>query len=90
MPCNRATTTLSLPPWSQGRADWGLTLDTIARTAGLGFLPVQDEQYDFIVPKARIGRPAVAAFVALLRDPSTEKELERRGMRIRLTPDTKS
>ena len=25
----------------QGRADWGMTLDTIARSAGLGFLPVQ-------------------------------------------------
>ena len=43
----------------QGRADWGVTLDTIARSAGLGFLPVQDEQYDFVVPqaRARIGRP---------------------------------
>ena len=74
----------------QGRADWGLTLDTIARGAGLGFLPVQHEQYDFVVPKARRGRPAVAAFAALLREPSTEQALERLGMRIRLTPDTTS
>ena len=28
-----------------------MTLDTIARSAGLGFLPVQEEQYDFIVPR---------------------------------------
>jgi putative molybdopterin biosynthesis protein len=74
----------------QGRADWGLTLDTIARRAGLGFLPVQHEQYDFIVPKARMGRAGVAAFTALLRESSTEKELERRGMSIRLMPDTSS
>ena len=40
---------------AQGRADWGVTLDTVARGAGLGFLPVQDEQYDFVVPKARRG-----------------------------------
>ena len=32
----------------QGRADWGVTLDTIARAAGLGFIPVQHEQYDFV------------------------------------------
>jgi len=37
----------------QQRADWGVTLDTIARTAGLGFIPVQHEQYDFVTPKAR-------------------------------------
>ena len=74
----------------QGRADWGLTLDTIARGAGLGFLPVQHEQYDFVVPKARRGRPAVAAFAALLREPSTDQALERLGMQIGLTTDTAS
>ena len=46
----------------QGRADWGMTLDTIARSAGLGFLPVQAEQYDFIVPRSRADRPGVVAF----------------------------
>ena len=46
----------------QGRADWGMTLDTIARNAGLGFLPVQEEQYDFIVPRSRANRPGVVAF----------------------------
>ena len=34
----------------QGRADWGVTLEPIARQAGLGFLPVQEEHYDFVVP----------------------------------------
>jgi len=65
----------------QGRADWGMTLDTIARTAGLGFLPVQPEQYDFVVPAARIARPAVQAFVTLLRDPATREALVRLGMK---------
>ena len=51
----------------QGRADWGMTLDTIARSAGLGFLPVQAEQYDFIVPRSRADRPGVVAFQALLQ-----------------------
>ena len=46
----------------QGRADWGMTLDTIAQSAGLGFIPVQHEQYDFVVPTARAERPGVTAF----------------------------
>ena len=52
---------------SQGRADWGVTLDTIASSAGLGFLPVQEERYDFVVPKSRANRPGVVAFKKLLQ-----------------------
>ena len=65
----------------QGRADWGVTLETVARTAGLGFIPVQAEQYDFIVPRSRSGRPAVIAFKALLEDAQVRSALERLGMR---------
>jgi putative molybdopterin biosynthesis protein len=64
----------------QSRADWGVTLDTIAGSAGLGFLPVQAEQYDFIVPRAREKRKGVVAFRALLQQPSTREALERLGM----------
>ena len=52
---------------AQGRADWGVTLDTVARSAGLGFLPVQHEQYDFVVPQARAGTAGRVAFKALLQ-----------------------
>ena len=65
----------------QGRADWGMTLDTIARGAGLGFLPVQAEQYDFIVPRSRSNRPGVIAFKALLQQASTREALPRLGMK---------
>jgi putative molybdopterin biosynthesis protein len=65
----------------QGRADWGMTLDTIARGAGLGFLPVQNEQYDFVVPRSREHRPGVAAFKALLQRTSTRDALARLGMK---------
>jgi len=63
----------------QGRADWGMTLDTIARGAGLGFLPVQAERYDFIVPRARLDRPAVALFRTLLNEAATRRALECSG-----------
>ena len=65
---------------AQGRADWGMTLDTVARSAGLGFLPVQPEQYDFVVPRSRADRPGVLAFKNLLQDPSVREGLARLGM----------
>jgi putative molybdopterin biosynthesis protein len=64
----------------QGRAEWGVTLDTIAARAGLGFIPVQPEQYDFVSPASRVGRPAVQAFRALLGDRETREALTRLGM----------
>jgi putative molybdopterin biosynthesis protein len=65
----------------QHRADWGMTLDTIARGAGLGFLPVQAEQYDFVVPLSRAARPGVVALKNLLEQASTREALARLGMK---------
>ena len=67
---------------SQGRADWGVAIDTVARQYGLGFIPVQEEQYDFIVPTARMQRPAVCAFRALLADAEVREELRGLGFRL--------
>jgi len=65
---------------AQRRADWGMTLQTVASSAGLGFLAVQHEQYDFVMPRARAERPAAVAFKALLQQPSTREALTRLGM----------
>ncbi len=65
----------------QGRADWGMTLDTIARHSNLGFLPVQHEQYDFVVPLKRFTRPGVVAFKTLLEKAGTREALIRLGMK---------
>lgn len=67
---------------AQGRADWGVTLDIIARNAGLGFIPVQHEQYDFVTPTARVDRPGVKAFIARLSDPKTRGVLATLGMQL--------
>jgi len=67
---------------SQGRADWGITLERIARSAKLGFLPVQEERYDFVVPTSRVNRPGVIAFKKLLGDPPTRDGLARLGMKV--------
>jgi putative molybdopterin biosynthesis protein len=52
----------------QGRADWGMAIETVARQAELGFLPVRAEHYDFVMPKNRLSRPAVSMFRNLLVD----------------------
>jgi putative molybdopterin biosynthesis protein len=67
---------------AQGRADWGVTLDTVARHAGLGFLRLKDERYDFVIPKSRADRPAVVAFRSLLTEPATKDALRRIGLQL--------
>ena len=67
---------------AQGRADWGVAIDTVAARYGLGFIPLQEEQYDFIVPTARLERPAVRAFRALLDDSQVRAELAALGFQL--------
>jgi putative molybdopterin biosynthesis protein len=67
---------------AQGRADWGVAIETVAREYGLSFLPLQAEQYDFVVPTARLDRPAVQRFIALLRRPTTRATLHEMGFDI--------
>lgn len=67
---------------AQHRADWGLAIDTVARQYGLGFIPVQEERYDFVVPKARVDRHPVQAFIALLQSAHARKALRELGFRV--------
>jgi putative molybdopterin biosynthesis protein len=64
---------------AQGRADWGVAIATVARQYGLGFLPLQPEDYDFVVPKARLARPPVRRFLALLAEPAVRARLAELG-----------
>ena len=64
---------------AQGRSDWGLAIATVAQRYGLGFLPLQEERYDFVVPQARLARPAVQRFIALLDQPATRSALDAMG-----------
>jgi len=66
----------------QGRADWGIAIETVARDAGLGFIPLREEEYDFVVPTARLDRPAVRAFVELLNESNTRELLRVAGFRL--------
>ncbi|MBW2425629.1 MAG: molybdopterin biosynthesis protein [Deltaproteobacteria bacterium] len=66
---------------AQGRADWGVTIETVAREAGLRFEPLRGEEYDFAVPRSRRDRPALRALRALLedRDSGLRRSLEGAG-----------
>ncbi|MGA8549027.1 MAG: molybdopterin biosynthesis protein [Stellaceae bacterium] len=67
---------------AQGRADWGIAIDTVARQYGLAFIPAQDEHYDFVMPRARLDRPAVQHFLAVLADRAVRAELSALGFRL--------
>ena len=64
----------------QERADWGVTIASVAEQAGLHFQALTDEHYDFAVPEDRWDRPAVRALRELL-EPGTalRKELDAMG-----------
>ena len=64
---------------AQGRADWGMAIETVSRLYGLGFISVRPEQYDFVAPAARRGRPAVRRFADLLASDAMRAELRELG-----------
>jgi putative molybdopterin biosynthesis protein len=65
---------------AQARADWGVAIEPVARTYGLGFLPLSPEDYDFLVADHRRERPAVQAFLGALRDRRTKDRIRALGM----------
>jgi len=65
---------------AQGRADWGLAIEPVAKMYGLGFLAVAPEHYDFLLVESRRERPAVQAFLAALRDEAVRARIRAIGM----------
>jgi putative molybdopterin biosynthesis protein len=64
---------------AQGRADWGFAIETVARQYNLGFLPLQAESYDFVIPKNRMKREPVQRFLSLLQGHSIRLALQKLG-----------
>lgn len=63
----------------QQRADWGVCIEHVARAAGLAFIPLAEEQYDFAVPAARLSQPILRQFQALLDQPAVIARLAALG-----------
>jgi putative molybdopterin biosynthesis protein len=65
---------------AQGRADWGVAIQSVAAMYGLGFLPLSPENYDFLLVENRRERPAVTAFLKALADPAVRAQISALGM----------
>jgi len=66
---------------AQRRADWGMTIAPVAHAAGLGFIPLAEEHYDFALVTAHKERPAVQAFLRALASEESRTALEHAGFR---------
>jgi putative molybdopterin biosynthesis protein len=66
---------------AQGRADWGIAIESVARLYGLEFLPLSPESYDFLLPDSRRTQPAVQAFIAALQEASVKERIRALGLR---------
>jgi molybdate-binding protein len=64
---------------AQHRADWGVTIAPVAHAAGLGFIALTQEQYDFALVTARKQRPAVQAFLRALASEESRAALAQAG-----------
>ncbi len=65
---------------AQNRADWGVGIEPVARMYGLSFLPIAPEEYDFLLRDERSDRPAVRAFLHVLRDEGVRARIRSLGM----------
>ena len=62
-----------------GNADAGLGIYSAAKMYDLDFIPICDEEYDFLISEAYAGDPMVRAFLAALRSDEGKERLSRMG-----------
>ena len=65
---------------AQKRADWGIAIRSVAEDSGLDFFPMQDEEYDFIIPNKRLKRQEVRQFINLLQEANIQTQLNKLGL----------
>ncbi|MEA2859924.1 MAG: molybdopterin molybdotransferase [Methylobacteriaceae bacterium] len=64
---------------AQGRADWGVAISYVADAYGLGFMPITEEHFDFIIPKARRERAPLVAFLQACNSAEVQSALAKMG-----------
>lgn len=65
-----------------GKADVGLGIKTVADQNGLGFIPLRDEEYDFVINKNSLDKPAVRALLDVLSSSEFKLSIGRLGYRV--------
>ena len=71
-----------------GRADVGLTIEPIAHMYGLDFIPVADEEYDFIIAKNRLDKKEVREFIEILKSKEFQENLPKKLPGLQTTEQT--
>ncbi|MBV8849285.1 MAG: molybdopterin biosynthesis protein [Methylobacteriaceae bacterium] len=64
---------------AQRRADWGVAISFVADAYQLGFIPLTEEHFDFIIPKTRRHRVPVVAFLEACESPEARRALLKMG-----------
>ena len=72
----------------QGKADVGLGIKAVADRYGLDFIPIADEKYDFVVPKNRLQKQPIQAFMTTLKSEKFKEELKKRAPGLVPTEET--
>jgi putative molybdopterin biosynthesis protein len=72
----------------QGRSDWGITIEPVARQYGLEFIPIRQEFYDFAVKRSNRNSSTIHQFVEILKSELIQSQLIKMGFMIR--PETGS
>jgi putative molybdopterin biosynthesis protein len=72
----------------QGRSDWGITIEPVARQYGLEFIPIRQEFYDFAVKQSNRNSSTVHQFIEILKSELIQSQLIKMGFMIR--PETGS
>ncbi len=58
-------------------ADVGVAIESVALSEGFDFVPLAEERFDLIVPRARLETPSVCRFINLIDSPSFRAEAAR-------------
>ena len=64
---------------ASGLADAGVAVQAAASAYGLGFLPLEEERYDLVIPDHFLDEPGVQALLGLLRRPGLRRRVEALG-----------
>ncbi|MCS7118791.1 MAG: molybdopterin biosynthesis protein [Archaeoglobaceae archaeon] len=62
---------------ANGRADVGIGIKSVANLYDLDFIPIRNEEYDFLIPKDKIEKEVVKKFLAVLNSREFALQLEK-------------
>ena len=64
---------------ASGLADAGVAVQSVAAALGLGFVPLEEERYDLVIPNHFLNQPEVQVLLDLLDRPALHRRVESLG-----------